>query len=132
MCDGLEAISATPGYGVDMATFGASDGYVCYACAATCAAMQATGKRLAPDEIRSTAARAKVYEADWITLDSFEMAMENARCGRLRGLFLFFDVPLTEMTDTLEVADWHLSSLEWDEDIPKVRKGIELLRSVGL
>ena len=125
--DGLRAQDARPGFCVSMSTYGVEINGICFGCLATCALQQLAEKNLGPGDILGTWWRAKALGFEQEDVNRFEIVMDLAREGDLRGLFRFFGLPPEEVP----ACEWRLLQANWREQLPAVEKTIEELRQNG-
>lgn len=128
MCDGLLRFSRLKGFVVDMSTFGRSEGSVCFGCAATCAAQQASGCRFNTEDIWHFWTQSKTAGVDEYDMDDFEMAINSAREGSLGRLFDYFGV---EAPSYRPWRGFSMNNNNWRSQIPAVRKLIRELKAAG-
>lgn len=145
MIDGLIKQSKRPGFIINMNTFGASEGGICYGCAATCCIQEIASKDLdcgdALADINSRDGRAKQLHLSPIDLAKFENAIDSARKGNKYGvtfesLFAFFGMYPEYASNFTAIGNIRASLPEletrnWEKHISQWRKGIEELKELG-
>ncbi len=133
MCDGLEAVDAATNLAVSMRTFGEVRDGICYACAATLAAWKASGKPVTGgnelDVLRTPGGHAAFFGVP--DIHQFEWVMETARLGALRPLGRFFGVKDIDRMDYW-AACWKLTTDNWREQLPRIRRTVIEMREAGL
>ena len=72
-----------PSCQVNMLTFGKQRDGICFGCAATNAIQYLSGKKFTPDNIRGTHNRAEYLKINPKILSSFEIAIDQLRCGNI-------------------------------------------------
>ena len=133
MVDGLIEQDASEGRAVDMGGFFKVRDGVCFACAAVCCLQRLVDGAFDSPEEEDAKKRAEGLEVHYSELVEFEGAMDNARIGRMRRLFRFFNLEAEFERDVL----WQygipfcLYQHSWKEELPKVVKIIEELKQKG-
>lgn len=117
---------------IDMGTFGevTDDGFCC-GCAATCALQEVSGVRISRDYISTAFQRALACEFEYGEVSDFERAINFAREGSLRLLFIFFGVDY-KWYESRDDGNYSLTTENWREQLPAVRKHIKELKEIGL
>lgn len=130
MVKGLLKHSKRKDFKIDMSTFGFYDSLKkkCYGCCATCAVQEVAGKKLKGEEmsLRGMALNMNDYERG-----SFEMAIDQARRGDVKGLFYFCEKGNKFNEDTMNNR-FSLENKNWKKELPKVRKLIRELKAKRL
>ncbi len=131
MVNGLIKHDKRNDFKVDMSTFGHYniDDQMCYGCAATCAIQEITGMNLTKKTIDTN----NFYKNDSVSVkqkEYFENAINNARVGLLDTLFEF----CKKKRYYKEEYDWMciITTDNWKQELPKVKKLIKELKSKGL
>ena len=132
MVSGLLKQSRRTDFKISMSTYGAAQLGVCFGCAATCAVQEAANVDLTSSTILPMAVRVDALGVSAIDCWEFELAIDNARCGRLRQLFEYFKLPVpSQYGDRMVVAFAELTTENWRKQLPAVRRAIEELRKSG-
>ena len=126
MCDGLLKQDMREGFEINMATYGDSDGQMCFGCAATSTIQQIAGQNLYANNILSR----QLIGFDLSELNVFEKAIDRARVGYLTWLFKFCEV--TEVDCLRWEFLWSMQDENWKACIPVVRKAIREMRAEGI
>jgi len=131
MVKGLYRQSRRKGFKIDMNTYG--DSYhrskICCGCAATCTIQEIAHKNLIfkkGEDIYYLTTRAEKLDLIKEDVDVFEMAIDSARVGNYDRLFEYFGI-----SEYWSKEDFYLSTSNWKEDIPLVRKSIRKLEKAG-
>lgn len=127
MCDGLEKQSQRRDFKVDMKTFGEVSNGVCFGCAATCTMQELAKVNLVPNTICH---RERALGFDMVDCNTFELVMDSARAGSLIALFAYFNID--HKLNPLPFKMWQLSTENWQQQLPIIRKGIVKLESENL
>jgi hypothetical protein len=130
MLDGLYEQYNRHDFRIDMRVYGAGDGGVCYGCASTCTLQKLAGKDFTTATIDTRDSRAAVLAVDANDLYIFEHAMDHARKGGCGLLFDFFEIPRPITSDLLSFP-FYLTSGNWQDQVPSVRRAISLLQESG-
>jgi len=131
MVDGLREQSKRKDFEIRMSTFGHSDNKYCYGCAATCAIQKIANKNLSRENIIVYGQRAKFLNFDPIELNSFELAIDDARIGYLNRLFNFCGTAAA-LNKLSYYGLFELSTNDWEEQLPKVELLIKELQTQNL
>jgi hypothetical protein len=143
ICDGLEDVP--PDFRVDMGTYGVYSHGVCFGCAATCAVMKIAGVQFDAASVRSSDSRATEAGLSHRDLLEFEGIVDGFRSGYHVATFLqnlcrvprevHFDVMQQFRQETYDGAykalPWSLDTVDWREELSKVRRFAELLAERG-
>ena len=131
MVDGLRYHSSRDDFRIAMNTFGDTFHGVCFGCAATCTVQKATGKSFSPDRnITYSTVRAEVLGCEEYDLLDFEYVIDQARKGRLKSLFRYFE--MSTKFDTVWNNRFDLHSDDWAEQLGAVEEVIAEMKGVGL
>lgn len=136
MVDGLKE-TTTYGQRVSMGTFGRANSVgVCFGCAATWTIQKLAGRKLVAEEVSAL----PYALSNPVTLDGlpwsvsdinmFEHAMDDARMGDLRRLFIFLGV--SRRLEEEFVCRFCLTNETWANELPEVEKLIARLEAHDL
>lgn len=131
MIDGLRKQSQREDFSIAMGTFGTTIGEVCFGCAATCAAQEASGINYTPEvSIKYAAGRAETLGVETQDLLIFEHMIDRVRVGSIYSMFAFLGLNREHRSDYSN--RWCMGSGNWEGEIPKVEKLIAELKEKDL
>ena len=128
MIDGLNHQHQREDFKISMDTFGDYDG-ICYGCAVTCAIQQLSGVNLSDSSITDRVDRAIFLDVDREDLSYFENYIDDAREGLLFKLFAYMGQE--ESYDESYDENWELTTRNWQTELPKVQKFVDMLKEEG-